>query len=55
MKNRVISFILALAMVCSLLPGTAIGAAAAEADSYTYHSYTSGLPDNWNPPHLDFQ
>ena len=53
MKRR-ISLILALAMLCSLLPGLGISVRGAEASgTYTFDTYVSDVPENWNPMFAD--
>ena len=50
MKKKIISFILALAMVFTLLPSISLpSAAAGTSGTYTYRDYTSYLGSNWNP------
>ena len=46
MKRRMIAWLLALVMVCTVIPGSA---GAAEPETYTYRAATSTLGTNWNP------
>ena len=46
--KKILSCILAMAILVSLLAGCKLGGSA-NADGYTYNSYTSALATNWNP------